>query len=144
MRPAALSLCLALAAAPAWAGELQEANKKLVLDMWRGVIEEASEVAVMRYIAPGYIQHNTRLPDGRNGLLEGVRRLKNPPPGEPPHRKKTLVKAVAEDDLVVLIWIREEPDAADPKKMVKVNRFDMFRVKDGLVQEHWDDSAPIR
>jgi predicted SnoaL-like aldol condensation-catalyzing enzyme len=144
MKLAALAALLALGAAPAWAGPVQDANRKLVLDMWRGVIEEADEAAVMRYIAPGYIQHNTRLPDGREGLLEGVRRLKRPLPGEPPHRKKSLIKAVAEDDVVVLIWISEVPDAAQPDRLVKVNRFDMFRVKDGLVVEHWDDAAPIR
>ena len=120
------------------------ANTKLVLDMWRGVIEEASEAAVMRYIAPDYIQHNTLLPNGRAGLLEGVRRLKHPVPGQKPHPKKTLIHAVAQGDLVVLTWTGQGDDPGHPGKTRLVNRFDMFRVKDGLVMEHWDDAAGAR
>jgi predicted SnoaL-like aldol condensation-catalyzing enzyme len=98
----------------------------------------------MRYIAPDYIQHNTLLPTGRDGLLEGVRRLHNPPPGTPPHPKKTLIHAVAEGDLVVLTWVRDAPDPANPGAVIRRNYFDMFRVEHGLVVEHWDDAAAAR
>ena len=116
-------------------------NKQLVLDMWQGVIERKDEAAVLRYIAPDYIQHSTQLPNGREGLLEGVRRLKNPPPGAPPHPHKTLVAAVAEGDLVVLFWTRPVPKPAKPGQTMLVNACDMFRVKDGLVAEHWSDDG---
>ena len=146
-------LCVALALAAATPGlalaasaaETKEAaNTRLVLDMWRGVIDEASEAAVMRYIAPDYIQHNTLLPNGRAGLLEGVRRLKHPVPGQKPHPKKTLIHAVAQGDLVVLTWTAQGDDPDHPGRTRQVNRFDMFRVKDGLVREHWDDAAGAR
>jgi predicted SnoaL-like aldol condensation-catalyzing enzyme len=134
-------LALALAATAASATPEEEANKTLVLAMWKGVIDEADEAAVMRYIAPDYIQHNTRLGNGRAALLEGVRRLRHPQPGDPPHRKKTLISAVAEGDLVVLVWTRDDVEGG---RTVKRNLFDMFRVEDGLVAEHWDDAADAR
>lgn len=142
-------LCMAMALVAATPGlasaaSAAEANTRLVLDMWRGVIEEASEAAVMRYIAPDYIQHNTQLPNGRAGLLDGVRRLKHPVAGQPPHRRKTLIRAVAQGDLVVLTWTAQGDDPDHPGKTRLVNRFDMFRVKDGLVREHWDDAAGAR
>jgi predicted SnoaL-like aldol condensation-catalyzing enzyme len=128
--------------APDAAGPSQaDINKQLVLDMWRGVIEQKDEAAVMRYIAPDYIQHSTQLPNGRDGLLEGVRRLKNPSPNAPPHPHKTLVAAVAEGDLVVLFWTRPVPNPAKPGQTMLVNACDMFRVKDGLVAEHWSDDG---
>src|ERR1700683_5277937 len=120
----------------------EEANKALVLDMWRGVIVQHDDAAVMRYIAPNYLQHNTKLATGREALREAVRQLALP--GAAPHPAKILVSAVADGDRVVLVWIREEPDPNHPGAMVKFNRFDMFRIKDGLVVEHWDDSAPAR
>jgi predicted SnoaL-like aldol condensation-catalyzing enzyme len=142
----AAGLALAMAVAPmtpamAATAAQEEANKTLVLAMWKGVIEDADEAAVMRYIAPDYIQHNTALPHGRAGLIEGVRRLKA---GQAPHAPKTLVAAVAQGDLVVLVWTREVPDPADPKRTAKANRFDMFRVKGKLVVEHWDDATTAR
>jgi predicted SnoaL-like aldol condensation-catalyzing enzyme len=118
-----------------------EANKQLVLDMWRGVIEQKDEAAVLRYIAPDYIQHSTQLPNGRDGLLEGVRRLRNPLPGAPPHPHKTLVAAIAEGDLVALFWTRPVPNPAKPGQTMLVNACDMFRVKNGLVAEHWSDDG---
>ena len=142
----AASLVLALALAPmgpalAASAAQEEANKNLVLAMWKGVIEDADEAAVMRYIAPDYIQHNTRLEHGRAALLQGVRELKA---GRAPHKPKTLVAAVAEGDFVTLVWTRQEADPTNPAHSILFNRFDMFRIKDGLVAEHWDDSAPAR
>ncbi|MEO6338581.1 MAG: nuclear transport factor 2 family protein [Caulobacteraceae bacterium] len=149
LKPLFLALTLAVATPgvglAASAAEVKaEANTKLVLAMWKGVIDEASEAAVMRYIAPDYIQHNTKLPNGRAGLLEGVRRLKHPVPGQPPHPKKTLIHAVAQGDLVVLTWVGQADDPDHPGKTRMVNRFDMFRVADGLVREHWDDASGAR
>jgi predicted SnoaL-like aldol condensation-catalyzing enzyme len=138
----AIALTAAAAAPGRAASPQEEANKTLVLNMWRGVIEQHDDAAVMRYIAPDYIQHNTKLATGREALREAVRQLALP--GAPPHPVKVLVSAVADGDRVVLVWIREEPDPNHPGAPAKFNRFDMFRIKDGLVVEHWDDSAPAR
>jgi predicted SnoaL-like aldol condensation-catalyzing enzyme len=121
-----------------------EANKKLVLDMWHGVIEEHSDAAVMRYIAPCYRQHNILLENGRDSLRAAVARLRNPAPGDAPHPYKSLIHAVAQGDLVALIWVREEPDPAHPGQTIKANKFDLFRVEHGMVVEHWDDAAQAR
>ncbi|MBL8552013.1 MAG: nuclear transport factor 2 family protein [Hyphomonadaceae bacterium] len=136
----ALGFLATATATPAQAETRRErANKELVLRMWQGVIVEASDEAVMRYIAPDYIQHNPNLPQGRAGLLEGVARLRNPPPGAPPHRVKRLIASFAKGDLVALIWEFDRPDPERPGATYPGNGFDMFRVRDGLVIEHWDD-----
>jgi predicted SnoaL-like aldol condensation-catalyzing enzyme len=121
-----------------------EANKKLVLDMWHGVIEEHSDAAVVRYIAPDYIQHNMLLENGRESLRAAIARLRNPAPGDAPHPYKSLIRAVAQGDLVALIWVREEPDPAHPGQTIKSDKFDLFRVENGMVVEHWDDAAQAR
>ena len=50
-------------------------NKQLALDMWQAVIVEFEPEAVLRYIAPGYIQHNPAVPPGREFLYEAVKQL---------------------------------------------------------------------
>jgi predicted SnoaL-like aldol condensation-catalyzing enzyme len=42
---------------------------------------------------------------------------------------------------VVLIWEREAKDPADPSKMYKYNDFDLFRVENGKLAEHWDGAV---
>ena len=127
------SSALAMAAEPTQ----QERNEQLVLDMWKGVITNLDEAAVMRYIAVDYKQHNPNVGPGRQGLLEAVRRSKAQG-GH--HSIKRLIATFAKDDLVVLVWDRDLPDPKNPGRIYTNNAFDMFRVKDGMVVEHWDDA----
>jgi len=116
-------------------------NKQLVLDMWQGVIVDNLPEAVLRYISPNYIQHNPNIAPGRDGLYNAVKGLaearKNP--NAKPHTTKRLIHAFADGDLVALTWDVDAPDPANPGKTYVANSFDMFRMKDGLVVEHWDD-----
>jgi predicted SnoaL-like aldol condensation-catalyzing enzyme len=132
----AIVACVFIASASSAEKTLQEKNKQLVLDMWKGVITELDEAAVMRYIAPNYIQHNPNVAQGRQGLLEAVRRARAQG-GR--HSVKRLIATFAEGDLVVLVWDRDLPDPKNPGRIYTNNAFDMFRVKDGMVVEHWDD-----
>jgi predicted SnoaL-like aldol condensation-catalyzing enzyme len=44
----------------------------------------------------------------------------------------------AKGDYVVLIWERNGKDPVDPAKTYKWNDFDVFRVQNGKIAEHWD------
>ncbi len=141
-------LCLgaitaALMSAPASAEDTaQEArNKQLALDMWQGVIVDSSPEAVLRYIAPDYIQHNPLLNQGRDALYEAVKanaENKRKHPDAPPHTSSRLIHAFADGDLVVLTWNQDAPEPGDPTKTYVTGGFDMFRFKDGMIVEHWD------
>ena len=50
-------------------------------------------------------------------------------------------KAFAKGDYVVLIWEREAKDPTDPSKMYKYNDFDLFRIENGRIAEHWDGAV---
>jgi predicted SnoaL-like aldol condensation-catalyzing enzyme len=120
----------------------QEAkNKQLVLDMWQGVIVEASADAVLKYISPDYIQHNPTVAPGRDGIYNAVKKLHEDlqKPDAKPHTNKKLIHAFADGDLVALTWTQELPLPSDPTKTFVTGAFDMFRLKDGLVVEHWDN-----
>jgi predicted SnoaL-like aldol condensation-catalyzing enzyme len=122
----------------------EKANLQLVLDWWREVLQAGHMDLAPKYMAEGYIQHNPNISTGRAAFTEMFGRrpprpiaatLANPP-----------VIQFAKGDYVVLVWEREDKDPADPAKTYKYNFFDVMRVKDGKVQEHWDSvmkNAPM-
>lgn len=119
----------------------EQANIQLVLDMWKGVITDASPEAVLKYIAPDYIQHNMTLEGGQKGLYEAILAYdakRKADPSIAPHTTKRLIKAFADDDLVVLVWEMDVPEPSDPSRTYIAHSFDMFRVKDQMMVEHWD------
>jgi predicted SnoaL-like aldol condensation-catalyzing enzyme len=124
---------------PAAAAETPQetANRQMVIQMWQEVIVKLDDAAARKYIAPDYIQHNPNVGPGRQGLLDAMARTR----GGGPHSIKRLIHSFAKDDLVVLVWDRDLPEPGDPSKIYTNNAFDMFRVKDGVVVEHWDDNA---
>ena len=109
--------------------------------MWKGVITDASPEAVLQYIAPDYIQHNMTLEGGRDGLYDAVvanNKQRDLDPNSTPHTTKRLIKAFADGDLVALIWVMDVPEPSDPSKTYVAHSFDMFRIKDDMMVEHWD------
>lgn len=118
----------------------EQANIDLVLEMWDGVIYRADRDAVMKYIAPDYRQHNPNVEQGREGVLKLIELIKDTPPGMVPPGKKTFMKAVAQGEYVVIIWTQPQPDPHNPGETYSGEAFDMFRVQNGQVVEHWDDT----
>lgn len=118
----------------------EQANIELVLDMWDGVINRADPDVVMKYIAEDYIQHNPNVAQGRAGVLELVSLIRNPPPAMIPPGKKTFMKAVAQGEYVVIIWSQPQPDPHNPGETYLGEAFDMFRLENGQIVEHWDDT----
>jgi predicted SnoaL-like aldol condensation-catalyzing enzyme len=127
------SFCAVL---PAQSQKELEQNKKLVLDFWREVLESRHVELASKYLAPGYIQHNPNVETGLSGFVKFFsrfqpepiqRKLKNPP-----------IYVAAIGDRVILIFENEASDPHDASKKYKFNTFDMLRVADGKIQEHWD------
>ncbi len=119
----------------------QEArNAEIVMAMWQGVIYDGDSDAVLKYIHPDYIQHNVNMPSGREHVLHLVRLIRNTPPDFVPPGRKELLRTVAQGDFVVVIWEQPQPDPTRPGETYTGHAFDMFRLEDGLVIEHWDDT----
>ena len=116
------------------------ANKNLVYDFWREVFEGGHMELADKYMAESYIQHNPNVPTGRRAFVEFFSRVTTPKPIEP-RVKAPLVAIVADGDYVVLAFARENVDPADPAKKYTTTWFDMFRIQDGKIAEHWDPAA---
>jgi len=116
------------------------ANKKLVYDFWREVFEGAHMELADTYMAESYIQHNPNVPTGRAAFVEFFQRVRKPAPIEA-RIKAPLVAIVAEGDLVVLSFAREHADPKDATKKYTTTWFDMFRIENGKIAEHWDPAV---
>jgi predicted SnoaL-like aldol condensation-catalyzing enzyme len=113
------------------------ANKRLVYDFWREVFEGAHMEFADKYLAESYIQHNPNVPTGRAAFVDFFTRVRKPAPIEA-RIKAPLVTIVAEGDYVVLGFARENADPKDASKKYSTTWFDMFRLENGKIAEHWD------
>jgi len=113
------------------------ANKRLVYDFWREVFEGGHMELADKYMAESYIQHNPNVPTGRKAFVDFFSKFAKPKPIEP-RVKAPLVAVTAEGNLVVLSFVRELPDPKDASKKYTTTWFDMFRIEDGKIAEHWD------
>ncbi|MGZ5133376.1 MAG: nuclear transport factor 2 family protein, partial [Caldimonas sp.] len=93
-----------------------------------------------KYMAESYIQHNPNVPTGRAAFVEFFSRVARPKPIEP-RIKAPLVAIVAEGDRVVLSFVRENTDPKDATKKYTTTWFDMFRIENGRIAEHWDPAT---
>jgi predicted SnoaL-like aldol condensation-catalyzing enzyme len=110
------------------------ANKKLVFDFWREVFQTHDMSKASQYMAEDYMQHNPNVPTGRQPFMDFFGRL----PRQPVKAEiDNLVTMIAEGDMVVLAFRREIPDPLKPGTYT-TTWFDMFRIKDGKLAEHWD------
>ena len=115
-------------------------NKRFVYDFWREVFEAAHMDLAPGYMAEGYIQHNPRVPTGRQAFIDFFTKVRKPAPIEA-RVKAPLVAMIAEGDLVVMAFAREHPEPQDASKKYTTTWFDMFRIVDGKIAEHWDPAV---
>lgn len=111
------------------------ANKKLVFDFWREVFQTRNVALAPRYLAEDYLQHNPTVPTGRQAFMDFFGRMQQQALRP---ALDNLVTIVAERDLVVLAFRRELPDPQNSGRMYTSTWFDMFRIADGKIAEHWD------
>ena len=96
--------------------------------------------AIEKYAGERYIQHNPRVPTGRQAFVDFFSKIRKPSPIEP-RVKAPLVAILADGDLVTLAFVREYPAPGDLSRKYTTTWFDMFRIVDGKIAEHWDPAT---
>ncbi|WP_421724350.1 nuclear transport factor 2 family protein [Bauldia sp.] len=104
--------------------------KELVLGLFAAAFIDHDPEAAKPLLDPGYIQHNPAIPTGAQGLLDAIPLVAQSGITVTTHR------VIAEGDYVVLHNTYENADAFGAPTLVA---FDVFRVEDGVVAEHWDN-----
>jgi predicted SnoaL-like aldol condensation-catalyzing enzyme len=113
------------------------ANKRLVYDFWREVFEGGHMELAEKYMTESYIQHNPAVPTGRAAFVDFFSKFAKPGPIEA-KVKAPLVAIVAEGDYVILSFVRDIAEPSNPAKKYTTTWFDMFRIENGKIAEHWD------
>jgi predicted SnoaL-like aldol condensation-catalyzing enzyme len=114
-------------------------NKKIAYDFFRIVLQGRRLELAEQYMHNDYMQHN---PNADTGIA-GFRAYFSALPGGPqpiPETLTGLVAVQAEGDYVTLSFVREYDDPTATGKRYTTTWFDMFRIVDGKVAEHWDSA----
>lgn len=121
---------LALTATTAFADT--EANKELVINAMTDVLIRGNADSIDTYFADPYTQHNPMAASG----VEALRGLVSHMPGDPEGVFEPA-RIIAEGDLVATHYVYEN---FGPVPLVA---FDVFRIADGKIVEHWDNMIPL-
>jgi predicted SnoaL-like aldol condensation-catalyzing enzyme len=121
------------------------ANKKVLFDFFR---LGSNYDARTQMLAGDYQQHNPRFLkmdettglQGKAAWAAAIRAAQNHARLTDPdfNLRSTPVAVVAEGEYVVAIYKTTLPDPDDPTKTYEAFNFEMVRVKDGKLAEHWD------
>jgi predicted SnoaL-like aldol condensation-catalyzing enzyme len=130
-----ITLLVSVLASPALANdELTARNKALVRDFYLTVLVGRDVDAAPRFLRSDYIQHNPNVPTGLSGFMEAFRaRFAQKFPSD---YKRELLNIIGENDMVV-VYVRQSWTGADGHAHQALG-FDMFRVQEGKIAEHWD------
>jgi predicted SnoaL-like aldol condensation-catalyzing enzyme len=116
------------------------ANKKLVFDMWRAIIQGAHTELAPKYFTEGYIQHNPNVATGRDAMVAYMKSTRPVRPIEP-NIHFPVIAIMAEGDLVMVATVSFSTDPEAPDRKYAGTHFDMFRIENGKIAEHWDSVA---
>jgi predicted SnoaL-like aldol condensation-catalyzing enzyme len=129
-------LLLGVAPRPASAEEaLTTQNKEIVRNFYTTVLIGRNVDAAPKFLRPDYIQHNPQVPTGLKGFMDAFReRFAQPLPAD---YKRELLNVVGDNDIVV-VYVRQTWTSSKDGQHHQAYGFDMFRVQDGMIAEHWD------
>lgn len=114
------------------------ANKKLVFDMYRAIVNAGRYDLAEKYFTKGYIQHNPNVASGRDALVEYIRKTRPVRP-IPDLIGFPVISIMAEGDLVLVASVEYVDDPEKPGTKYSTTHFDMYRIENGLIAEHWDN-----
>ncbi|NVM63059.1 putative SnoaL-like aldol condensation-catalyzing enzyme [Mucilaginibacter sp. SG538B] len=110
-------------------------NKQKVLSFYKQIVRQRKTELIPEFIAEEYKQHNPTVKQGRAGITDMINYMKTLPP-PPEDAKSPIVRAIQDGDLVVT-----HLDVSFMGKRMAV--IDLFKLKDGMLTEHWDAIQPL-
>lgn len=116
-----------------------DANMQVAYHIEKDLLEAEHWELADRYLTARYLQHNPNAASGRKGVVYYFTQVMKVHPKPIPARLGIpIVSVVAQGDLVIVATPRVVHDAKDPSKTYTTTWFDMWRIKDGKADEHWD------
>ena len=106
-----------------------EANKKIVREFYDFLINKKDFKSASKYIGNRYIQHNPFVAEGPEGLKAFVDFLKSDYPDA-----RSEIKRIFADGDYVIIHVHSVRIPNTRGRAI----FDLFRLENGKIIEHWD------
>lgn len=107
----------------------QEINKQNVIDFYDLAINHKDFDAASKYLGSRYTQHNPTAADGPEGLKAFIQFLRE----NYPNAHSEIKRVFAKDDYVILhVHSIREPNTRGRAI------FDLFKLENGKIIEHWD------
>ena len=115
--------------------EQERENARITLAFYElAFVKRQIREAYTKYVAKDYVQHNPTVPTGRDAAIATL----IPFMDQHPYAEFNFKRVLADGDLVALhLHNRFAPN--EPGLAV----VDIFRLKDGLIVEHWDLVQPV-
>lgn len=114
------------------------ANKKLVFDMYRAIVNAGRVDMAAQFFTPEYIQHNPNVKSGRDELVAYISKTRPVRP-IPDVIGFPVISIMAEGDLVLVSSVEYHDDPDAPGKRYATTHFDLYRIAGGKIAEHWDN-----
>ena len=109
-------------------------NKQLVIGLFKEFFNDHDISAAERYLHPDYIQHDYDVPPGVEGFKEHFTRVFE----IFPHFHVEIKHLIEEGNMIVMHGYGQ----TDPGR-IEVLVVDTYRVRDGLLYEHWGTVQPL-
>ncbi len=105
--------------------------------MWRAIIQGAHTELAPQYFTESYIQHNPNVATGRDAMVNYMKQTRPVRPIQPTITFP-VIAMLAEGDLVMVATVSYADDAHNPGHKYAGTHFDLFRIENGKIAEHWD------
>lgn len=110
-------------------------DNRAVITEFADLFYEQRDVAeaFQRYVVPDYIQHNPGIANGRDAAIAALQ-----PMFSEPGREFRVLRILVDGHMAVIhVHAIPEPGARG------ASVFDMYRIEDGMIVEHWDVIQPV-
>lgn len=114
--------------------EQQEANKKTVTSFYDAAINQKDFNEASKYLGDKYIQHNPTAADGAEGLKAFIQFLRTNYP-----KAHSEIKQTFTDGDYVILHVHSIREPGTRGRAI----FDLFRLENGKIVEHWDTVQDI-
>lgn len=120
-----------------------DANKHVAYMIEKDLLQAEHWELASKYLTERYIQHNPNAASGRAAVVRYFTQVVKVKPGPitPKLLKNNIVAVMADGDLVLVASVHKLKDPKDPTKSYTTTSFDMWRIKDGKADEHWDQAT---
>jgi predicted SnoaL-like aldol condensation-catalyzing enzyme len=109
----------------------EEQNKAIVLRVYDEAFGQGKTEVINELFSKNYIQHNPMVPNGPEGLIGYIEMLKSMDPAP----VLTVKHILADGDLVAVHW---HSSTTPNNESTGQAGFDLFRLDNGTIVEHWD------